>query len=94
MSPITGDSLCRRKHFGVCLQGALCVSYPGDLEKSPVTITANDAFEIGPDHDAEVTSEDPCVLVMFECAACSQREDLREAVAGYTFFRECGCCDM
>jgi quercetin dioxygenase-like cupin family protein len=60
--PEAGTERCEMFHLGYVLSGRMRIAMHGG---SVVEIGPGDAFEIPPDHDAEVIGESDCVLIDF-----------------------------
>ncbi len=58
--PLAGADRCPRLHLGYALSGRLHVVYD---DGSTLDVSAGDAFEIPPGHDAWVVGDEPVVLV-------------------------------
>lgn len=58
--PIAGTNSCETMHTGYCLSGRMTVRMDSGEE---FTITAGEAFHIGPGHDAWTVGDEPCVLI-------------------------------
>ena len=62
VKPIAQTDSCEVSHLGYCVSGSMTI-YMDD--GSEATISAGDVVAIPPGHDAEVTGDEPCVLVDF-----------------------------
>ena len=62
VKPIAQTDSCEAAHFGYCMQGSMKVYMDDGSEQE---VKAGQAFAIPPGHDAEVTGEEPCVMVDF-----------------------------
>jgi EutQ-like cupin domain len=62
VKPIAQTDSCQAHHLGYCLSGGMTV-YMKD--GTTMEISAGDVFDIPPGHDAEVTSDEPCVQLDF-----------------------------
>jgi uncharacterized cupin superfamily protein len=62
VKPIAGTDSCQVAHFGYVLSGGMRVQMDDGQE---IEIKAGDVVAIPPGHDAEVTGDEPCVMVDF-----------------------------
>jgi uncharacterized cupin superfamily protein len=62
VKPIAGTDSCQAAHFGYVLSGRMRVYMDDGAE---VEIGPGDVVAIPPGHDAEVSGEEPCVMVDF-----------------------------
>ncbi|MDN3239251.1 cupin domain-containing protein [Glycomyces tritici] len=62
VKPMVGTDSCEVHHLGYCLEGHLMVHMNDGTDKD---ISAGDAFDIPPGHDAEVMGDDKVVLIDF-----------------------------
>jgi hypothetical protein len=62
IKPIAGTEMCEVAHFGYCVSGRMRVMMPDGSEQE---IEPGDVYAIPPDHDAEVSGDESCVMVDF-----------------------------
>ncbi len=62
VKPIAGTDSCEVSHLGYCVAGSMKIAMDDGSEQE---IREGDVFAIPPGHDAEVTSDEPCVLLDF-----------------------------
>jgi hypothetical protein len=62
VKPIAGTDSCEVSHVGYCVSGAMTIHMDDGSDQD---IKPGDVFSIPPGHDAEVTSDDACVLLDF-----------------------------
>ncbi len=62
VKPIAGTDSCEVAHFAYVLSGSMRVHMD---DGSDIEVGAGDVIAIPPGHDAEVTGEEPCVMVDF-----------------------------
>ena len=62
VKPIAGTDSCEVSHLGYCVSGSMKVAMDDGSEQE---IKAGDVFAIPPGHDAEVTSDEACVMLDF-----------------------------
>ena len=62
VKPIAGTDTCQASHFGYVVSGAMTVHMD---DGSDFKIEAGDVAAIPAGHDAEVTGEEPCVMIDF-----------------------------
>jgi hypothetical protein len=72
VKPIAQTDSCQAHHVGFCVSGSMTVHMD---DGSTLEIGAGDAFEIPPGHDAEVTSDEPCVQIDWGGAARYAKSD-------------------
>ncbi len=63
VAPHAGTDRCQATHLAVVVQGRLAVE-TGEGERCE--LGAGDAHVVGPDHDAWVVGDEPCVTIDFE----------------------------
>ena len=62
IKPIAETDSCEVSHLGYCVSGSMKVAMDDGSEQE---INAGDVFAIPPGHDAEVTSDEACVMLDF-----------------------------
>ena len=62
VKPIAGTESCQASHLGYCVSGSMKVEMDDGSEQE---ISAGDVFAIPRGHDAEVTSDEACVMLDF-----------------------------
>jgi hypothetical protein len=62
VKPIAKTDSCQAHHLGYCISGQMTIHMP---DGTTLEIGPGDVFDIPPDHDAEVTGDEPCVNVDF-----------------------------
>ncbi len=62
VKPIAGTETCEVSHLGYCVSGSMKVAMDDGSEQE---INAGDVFAIPSGHDAEVTSDEACVMLDF-----------------------------
>ena len=66
IAPIAGTDTCQTRHLGYVISGSMQVQ----MDDGPaLTLTAGDAFDLPPGHDAWVTGDEPCVMVDYSSDA-------------------------
>jgi len=65
VKPIVGTDSCEVAHLGYVVQGTMVCRMNDGTE---ITVTAGDAANIPPGHDAWVTGTEPCVFLDFQGA--------------------------
>jgi uncharacterized cupin superfamily protein len=72
VKPIAGTESCQASHLGYCVSGSMKVAMDDGSEQE---ISAGDVFAIPAGHDAEVTSDEACVMLDFgEIADYAKRQ--------------------
>ncbi|HEY3193453.1 MAG TPA: cupin domain-containing protein [Solirubrobacterales bacterium] len=72
VKPIAQTDSCQSHHVGYCISGAMTVHME---DGTTLEIGAGDVFDIPPGHDAEVTSDEPCVQIDWGAAAKYAKRD-------------------
>ena len=62
LKPIAKTDSCEVSHLGYCVSGSMKIAMDDGSEQE---IRSGDVFAIPPGHDAEVTSDEACVLLDF-----------------------------
>jgi hypothetical protein len=63
VAPLAGTERCQAMHLAVVVQGRLAVETGEDETRE---LRPGDAHVVGPDHDAWVVGDEPCVTLDFE----------------------------
>ena len=63
IAPVVGTDSCQVRHLGVVASGQLLVQHE---DGSEATLNPGDVYECTPGHQAQVVSDEPCVMIEFD----------------------------